>query len=118
MFAHSSTCKCGLILKAKKNPSKHSLGRVFDNVLVSELVLAVFIKRPQSESNWRLMPADYAEFECVVNINIFKAIQRKDIFNAEAQRRRERKEKSLCNLAKAQRTQRFFGGFIFFVYVF
>jgi len=39
------------------------------------------------------MPADYAEFKCVVNINIFKAFQRKDVFNAKAQRRRERKEK-------------------------
>jgi hypothetical protein len=81
------------LLKAIKNPSKHSFRRVCDNLVISELALAVFFKRPQSESNWRLMPADYAEFECVVNINIFKAIQRKDIFNAEAQRRRERKEK-------------------------
>jgi hypothetical protein len=41
------------------------------------------------------MPADYAVFICVVNINIFKAFQRKDIFNAKAQRRRERKDVSI-----------------------
>jgi hypothetical protein len=41
--------------------------------------------RPQSESNWRLMPVNYAVFMRDVNICMF-------LFNAKAQRRRERKE--------------------------
>jgi hypothetical protein len=54
--------------------------------------------RPQSESNWRLLPADYAVFTCVVNMNIFQRKVREDAKNAkknelltaEARRRREK----------------------------
>ena len=34
------------------------------------------------------MPADYAVFKSVVNINIYKAFQRIGVFNAKAQRRK------------------------------
>jgi len=43
--------------------------------------------RPQSESNWRLMPADYAVIMCDVNINIYLRL-----FNAKAFSTQRRKD--------------------------